>query len=193
MSVQSMTGFARSEASWNGARFVWEIRSVNGKGLDVRLRLPPGFESLEMSARKLVADAFTRGNLQVSLQTGEGGQPAWKDIEVERLRPDLLPSVEVLASTDRIGQLYRDLGCTHRGVLITRSLTDMPAHASGLRNGDLITSIDGRDIANVRQLQSTISSIRPGKSVRVVAWRYDGSIDSGTLINFNVSLARREQ
>lgn len=125
--------------------------------------------------------------------SGEDDQPIWKDIEVERPRPDLLSSVEVLAGTDRIGEFYRDLGCTHRGVLITRSLTDMPAHASGLRNGDLITSIDGRDIANVRQLQSTISSIRPGKSVRVVAWRYDERIGSGTLIDFNVSLARREQ
>jgi len=74
MSVQSMTGFARSEASWNGARFVWEIRSVNGKGLDVRMRLPQGFEALEVPARKAVSDAFARGNMQVTLQAGEGAQ-----------------------------------------------------------------------------------------------------------------------
>tara|TARA_R100001129_G_scaffold154698_5_gene117533 strand:+ start:3792 stop:4664 length:873 start_codon:yes stop_codon:yes gene_type:complete len=69
-----MTGFARSEASWNGARFVWEIRSVNGKGLDVRMRLPQGFEALEVPARKAVSDAFARGNMQVTLQAGEGAQ-----------------------------------------------------------------------------------------------------------------------
>ena len=50
MSLQSMTGFARSSASapW---RLAWEIKSVNAKGLDLRLRMPPGFDALEQEAR----------------------------------------------------------------------------------------------------------------------------------------------
>lgn len=67
MAIQSMTGFARHEGDVAGSRFVWEIRSVNGKGLDVRLRLPQGFEALEQPIRKAAAAALTRGNLQVSL------------------------------------------------------------------------------------------------------------------------------
>ena len=47
MAIQSMTGFARHEGEASGLRFVWELRSVNGKNLDVRLRLPQGFEALE--------------------------------------------------------------------------------------------------------------------------------------------------
>ncbi|MGJ8570567.1 MAG: YicC/YloC family endoribonuclease [Hoeflea sp.] len=67
MAIQSMTGFARHEGDVDGFRFVWELRSVNGKNLDVRLRLPQGFEAIEQPVRKAIAAALTRGNLQVSL------------------------------------------------------------------------------------------------------------------------------
>jgi uncharacterized protein (TIGR00255 family) len=67
MTLQSMTGFARSEGSSGRNRFVWELRSVNGKGLDIRLRLPSGLERLEPDVRRLIGERFARGNLQVSL------------------------------------------------------------------------------------------------------------------------------
>ncbi|MEC5324116.1 MULTISPECIES: YicC/YloC family endoribonuclease [unclassified Aurantimonas] len=68
MSVQSMTGFARHEGATDGVDFAWELRSVNGKGLDLRLRLPPGFEAIEADTRRLAAARLTRGNIQASLQ-----------------------------------------------------------------------------------------------------------------------------
>ncbi len=67
MSLQSMTGFARSEATEGRYRIAWELRSVNGKGLDLRLRLPSGYEQLEADARRLVSDSFSRGNIQATL------------------------------------------------------------------------------------------------------------------------------
>ncbi|MFT4180353.1 MAG: YicC/YloC family endoribonuclease [Rhizobium sp.] len=67
MALQSMTGFARREGTSGRCRWAWELRSVNGKGLDARLRLPPGLERLETDARKRIADRFMRGNLQVGL------------------------------------------------------------------------------------------------------------------------------
>jgi len=67
MKLQSMTGFARAEGASGRYRFVWELRSVNGKGLDMRLRLPPGLERLEPEIRQLIAGRFSRGNLQVGL------------------------------------------------------------------------------------------------------------------------------
>ncbi|ALN73648.1 YicC/YloC family endoribonuclease [Aureimonas sp. AU20] len=67
MPVSSMTGFARFEGQADDAAFVWELRSVNGKGLETRLRLPQGFESLEAEARKRLGARLSRGNLQVSL------------------------------------------------------------------------------------------------------------------------------
>jgi len=67
MALQSMTGFARHEASYDNAFWVWEMRSVNGKGLDLRIRIPPGFEALEIAAKKLLSSKFSRGNMQISL------------------------------------------------------------------------------------------------------------------------------
>lgn len=64
-----MTGFARSEGlALNGAMsWVWELRSVNGKGLDIRLRLPPGFEALEAKVKQATASRLARGNLNITL------------------------------------------------------------------------------------------------------------------------------
>jgi uncharacterized protein (TIGR00255 family) len=73
MAIQSMTGFARHEGEAAGCRFVWELRSVNGKGLDLRLRLPPGFEALEQPVRKAAAAELTRGNVQIALSVSVTG------------------------------------------------------------------------------------------------------------------------
>jgi uncharacterized protein (TIGR00255 family) len=62
-----MTGFARADGSADGLNWIWEARSVNGRGLDVRLRLPPGYEALEIPARDAVAKRFARGNVSLSL------------------------------------------------------------------------------------------------------------------------------
>ena len=55
MAIRSMTGFARTEGTAGGVTWHWEVRSVNGRGLDVRLRLPPGFEALEPAVREAAA------------------------------------------------------------------------------------------------------------------------------------------
>jgi uncharacterized protein (TIGR00255 family) len=62
-----MTGFARADGSADGLNWIWEVRSVNGRGLDVRLRLPPGYEVLEIPARDAVAKRFARGSVALSL------------------------------------------------------------------------------------------------------------------------------
>lgn len=69
--IASMTGFARSggQRPEMGLSWTWEARSVNGKGLDVRVRWPNGFDALEAPAKELVARHLTRGSVTVSLQT----------------------------------------------------------------------------------------------------------------------------
>ncbi|MDO6963673.1 YicC/YloC family endoribonuclease [Rhizobium alvei] len=67
MPLQSMTGFARVDGRSGRYQWAWELRSVNGKGLDVRLRLATGFERLEADARRLLSADFARGNIQASL------------------------------------------------------------------------------------------------------------------------------
>lgn len=72
MSLQSMTGFSRREGTVGRYRWVWELRSVNGKGLDLRLRLPTGYDDLETPARALAAEKLTRGNIQAALTVTAG-------------------------------------------------------------------------------------------------------------------------
>ncbi len=67
MSISGMTGFARAEGEHNGLRWIWEIKSVNGRGLDLKLRLPSGYDGLEQGVRAAAAQAFKRGSLQATL------------------------------------------------------------------------------------------------------------------------------
>lgn len=62
-----MTGFARQGGEVPGLRWSCEARSVNGRGLDMRCRLPPSFESLEGPIRTLTSERFARGTIQVTL------------------------------------------------------------------------------------------------------------------------------
>jgi len=62
-----MTGFARHDGACGDTSWFWELRSVNGRGLDVRLRLPPGMDTTEAKARALIQSAVVRGNVSASL------------------------------------------------------------------------------------------------------------------------------
>src|SRR4051794_20267270 len=65
--VASMTGFARLDGDAQGLGFAWELRSVNNRGLDLRLRLAAGFEGLEPRLRKEIGATVTRGSIAVQL------------------------------------------------------------------------------------------------------------------------------
>lgn len=82
MAIRSMTGFARRSGEASGIAWQWELRSVNGRGLDIRLRLPSGSEVLEARARKIVASKLSRGNVQGVLTMSRAGAPG--DMELDR-------------------------------------------------------------------------------------------------------------
>lgn len=67
MTISGMTGFARVEGEHAGQRWIWELKSVNGRGLDLKLRTPSGFDALEPPARAAAAAKFKRGSLQANL------------------------------------------------------------------------------------------------------------------------------
>jgi uncharacterized protein (TIGR00255 family) len=67
-----MTGFARADGEIAAARWHWELRSVNGKGLDARFRLVAGFETMETKLREELARHMKRGNVQISLTLERG-------------------------------------------------------------------------------------------------------------------------
>ena len=63
-----MTGFAATSGEVDGIDWRWDVRTVNGRGLDMRLRLPPGFEHVEPVAREQISKVIKRGNCQINLQ-----------------------------------------------------------------------------------------------------------------------------
>jgi uncharacterized protein (TIGR00255 family) len=67
MTLSSMTGFARAAGSLGEASWVWEIKSVNAKGFDLRLRLPSGLDGVEAEARRMLGAVVARGTVFVSL------------------------------------------------------------------------------------------------------------------------------
>ncbi len=75
--LSSMTGYGRAHGALPGVGFVVELKSVNGRGLDMRVRLAPGFDALEPEIRRRIGKAVSRGSLTVSLSVdreGEGGR-----------------------------------------------------------------------------------------------------------------------
>jgi len=98
MTIKSMTGFARADGSLGTVAWHWEVRSVNGRGLDVRVRVPPGYESLEPAIREAVGKHLVRGNVTVSLSADrqEGSQAI-------RLNEEAL--AEVVKAADRVREL----------------------------------------------------------------------------------------
>ncbi|MBV9016535.1 MAG: YicC family protein [Alphaproteobacteria bacterium] len=71
-----MTGFARAEGEADGISWVWELRSVNGRALELRLRLPPGFEPLEQQLRAALGQRCRRGNVSATLSVTRLVPPA---------------------------------------------------------------------------------------------------------------------
>jgi uncharacterized protein (TIGR00255 family) len=67
MALSSMTGFARSHGTSGPYSFEWELKSVNAKGLDLRLRLPQGWDELEAFAKKRAAEVLSRGTVYANL------------------------------------------------------------------------------------------------------------------------------
>ncbi len=100
MSLQSMTGFARSDGAVDGTVWHWELRSVNNRGLDLRLRLPPGFEAIEPKVRYRIAKAISRGSVNASLSVARR-----KDIGDLRINQAALERVLAIAT-----KLSRDIG-----------------------------------------------------------------------------------
>jgi uncharacterized protein (TIGR00255 family) len=73
MALSSMTGFARGHGVSGSYSWAWEVKSVNGKGLDLRLRLPPGWDAVEVPVRSRTAETLARGSAQANLTVDRSG------------------------------------------------------------------------------------------------------------------------
>ena len=116
-----MTGFARAEGETSGLSWVWEARSVNGRGLDVRCRLPSGLDRLDPIVRAEAAKQLKRGNVSVTLTISKaaGAPPFTVDRavldQVLALHTDLMGRVD--RAPPRIEALLQIPGVLDRGGL----------------------------------------------------------------------------
>lgn len=98
MAISSMTGFARTDGAADGLAWTWELRSVNGRGLDIRIRLPAGYDGVEAGVREALSKRLVRGNVSVSLAVERRG-----GLNAVRLNEVVLS--DILKAADRVAEL----------------------------------------------------------------------------------------
>ena len=120
----SMTGFAASKGQGAGHAWAWDIRSVNGKGLDLRLRVPDWIDGLEAALRAELGRALQRGNVALSLKVMQDGAAS------ESLGVDLATLKSVLAALGQVEAEAMSQGVTLRqassaDILLVRGVMDL--------------------------------------------------------------------
>lgn len=95
MTLQSMTGFGTVSGEKDSISWSWEIRSVNGRGLDIRLRLPDGAETLEPAVRAEIPKQVKRGNVSVNLKLAAASEHRTPAIVPENLSAVILAAKQV--------------------------------------------------------------------------------------------------
>lgn len=148
--LSGMTGFARvsGEAPWGS--WAWEAKSVNGRGLDVRVGTPPGLDSLERVVKAEAAKRFHRGSLQVSLRIDLASQQGAMTLNGELLE-SLVEAVrtatgEANVSGEAIATLLAMKGVVEAGSVSFRDLIEDEA-ALGMLSDGVQTALDELSVA----------------------------------------------
>lgn len=102
MALSSMTGFARSHGTSGPYAFEWELKSVNAKGFDFRMRLPPGWDDIEATTRKRATELLSRGTVYANLSVKRTGAASVIRINDEVLASILKVASEISARTDAV-------------------------------------------------------------------------------------------
>lgn len=148
----SMTGFgsAAGEAEW-GAWTV-EAKSVNARGLDIRVNLPPGFEALEPVAKQAAGDRFARGSVQVSVRidTAVAAQSASINADLLSQLGDIVERREGGLTADGLATLLTVRGVVETGAPDLRALASEDAVIETLRAG-FETALDGLAASRARE------------------------------------------
>ena len=120
----SMTGFAARKGQGGGYSWAWDIRSVNGKGLDLRLRVPDWVDGLEPAIRAELGRALQRGNVSLTLKISKDGSDAEGGLRVNHV-----VLAQMLTAISEIEQAALTMGVTlaqasHADVLVMRGVLD---------------------------------------------------------------------
>lgn len=140
MTIVSMTGFAESHGVHEGMRWRWEVKSVNGRGLELRLRMPPGFDSIEPAARLLANERFRRGSIQATLtpEPQEGAKAL--RIDPAALAAAVKIAKDVQAETG-LGAARVDGLLALKGVIVQDDALPIEAGARAARDAAILESL----------------------------------------------------
>src|SRR3954466_5580448 len=140
MTLSSMTGFARTSFEVDGMRFSWELKSVNARGLEIRLRLPNGLDHLEAEIRTRIRAAIARGSCFFTLaREAEGGQPSL--VLNEKAFESVLAAARRLAAVEGIAMPSADGLLAIPGVLSDGSAA-LDGEAAERRDAVVLSAVD---------------------------------------------------
>jgi uncharacterized protein (TIGR00255 family) len=125
--VKSMTGFGRADGQANGVTWLCEARSVNGRGLDLRLKLPSGWDSLEPTLRDMASKALSRGNVTVTVTAETRAQ-------APRIALNEAALAQVLAAAERVRAITPAAPPTVEGLLGLRGVLEMVETAESVED-----------------------------------------------------------
>jgi uncharacterized protein (TIGR00255 family) len=152
-----MTGFTRIAGQYETTGWIWEIRSVNGKGLDLRVRLPYGYEALEAVVRDVAGKCLKRGSVSVSLTVNRAGAASSYRVNRDLLENLLVLSAELTGENRLSNELPRlDSLLTVRGVVEASDGEDDPKEAEERQKSMAISLREALEaLVGVRQAEGT--------------------------------------
>ncbi len=185
--IQSMTAFASLTGAIDGTAWVWDIRSVNARGLDLRLRLPDGIDGVEAALRGALTKAFARGNISVTLRlTSDAGDAP--------LHLDPAQLDRVLAAFDQVQERAFAMGVT----------LGQPSAADVLAQPGVVIQAVGEDdtgslvkalLADINVIVADLAAMRraEGEAIRILLTDQIAEIDRLTGAAANAATARRAE
>ena len=191
----SMTGFAARKGQGAGASWTWDMRSVNGKGLDLRLRVPDWIDGLELALRGELARALSRGSVSLTLRVTREGT------ETEALRLNHVALRAVLGALGTVEAAALQAGVTlaqptpadvltFRGVVEAGSadedttplraaiLADLPGlladfNAMRAAEGAALRTVIGAQLARLMEAADTLDPGRLAQELALLAVKTD--------------------
>lgn len=161
MTLASMTAFARVQGESGAVRWTWELRSVNGKNLDLRIRIPTGLEALEPKIRERCSKVLRRGNVTLGLSMQRDQGEAVLSINENALEA-VLAAIELLkARVPEVSQPSLDGILSQKGVFELKEPED-DEDSRAMLHSALLTTLDRAllDLVDMRHTEGTaISSV----------------------------------
>jgi uncharacterized protein (TIGR00255 family) len=168
--VMSMTGYASRRGEGAGWSWVWDLRSVNGKGLDLRLRLPDWVEGLEPAARAQVAARVSRGNLTLSLKMTQAAGAAMFRVDSTALHAALTALGRAESAARGAGFEMRSMTAAEilslKGILDAGAPDEDTAALAQALLADLVPLIDDLIAARARE-GAALSAVIAGQINRI--------------------------